>query len=400
MHPVKNKTLTIFILGLLSAIGPFSIDMYLPAFKMMAADMQTDVSHIQLSLTSFFFGIGIGQLAYGPLLDRFGRKKPLLAGLLLYLLASLACAWTKSADHLIFFRFVQALGGCSGMVASRAMVRDFFPPADSAKIFSLLMLVIGISPIIAPTVGGYVVNHWNWHVIFVIMVALSILLLLSVILFLPEGRPANRSISLRPLAIANNYRQVFSIRQFATFALSGAFVASGMYAYLSGSPFVMMELYHISEQHYGWIFGLLATALVASSQLNILALRHFSSLQIARTALICQISASTLLVLLHVTGHIGLYGTIGFIFIFMSCQGFVFPNTSAMAINPFARMAGSASALLGCLQMGIGSISSGIVSLLHNSTAIPMTGTMAFCSLISLLFLLAAPKELLKSGSY
>jgi len=177
MIQTKNrKFLIILMLGLLSAIGPFSIDMYLPGFKAIALDLQTTIEHIQLSLTSFFIGIAGGQIIYGPLLDRFGRKSPLLIGLVIYIAASIGCVFIQSADGLIFLRLIQALGSCAGMVASRAMVRDYFPPTETAKIFSMLMLVIGISPILAPTMGGYIIEIWGWHYIFVFLTILTVLI--------------------------------------------------------------------------------------------------------------------------------------------------------------------------------------------------------------------------------
>src|SRR5690606_6572179 len=187
----KNGFLVFIILGLLSAIGPFSIDMYLPGFEAIAASLQTSVAHIQLSLTSFFIGIASGQIIYGPLLDRFGRKIPLIVGLVIYIATSVGCALTNSADNLIIYRFIQALGSCGGMVASRAMVRDFYGPTESAKIFSLLMLIIGISPILAPTVGSFVMSHWHWHGIFLVLAVITTCILLAVVFFLPESRGAN-----------------------------------------------------------------------------------------------------------------------------------------------------------------------------------------------------------------
>src|SRR5690606_28638170 len=182
----KRQSMTaILILGLLSAIGPLSIDMYLPGFEGIATSLETSVAHVQLSLTSFFIGIAAGQLVYGPLLDRFGRKLPLLVGLIIYILASFGCVLIDSADALVAYRFVQALGSCAGMVAARAMVRDFFPPQEAARVFSWLMLVIGVSPILAPTIGSYIMQIGDWHGIFVVLGSVGIAIFVSVVLFLP-----------------------------------------------------------------------------------------------------------------------------------------------------------------------------------------------------------------------
>ncbi len=380
------------MLGLLSAIGPFSIDMYLPGFKYIALDLGTSIEHIQLSLTSFFIGIASGQIIYGPLLDRFGRKRPLIIGLIIYIIASIGCALTQSADNLIIFRFIQALGSCGGMVAARAMVRDYFPPKETAKVFSMLMLVIGVSPILAPTVGGFVISLWGWHGIFVLLAIITLLILLGVIFLLPESRKPNLAMSLMPSPILKSFWKVAKNPSFIVYGVAGGTASSGLYAYLSGSPFVMMEVFGLNEQQYGWVFGFVAAGLITTSQINSLMLRRFKSENIAKYALMAQAIVGAVLLLLTITGTIGLYSMIFLIFCFLACQGFVFPNTSALALNPFSSLAGSASALLGSIQLGIGAIASALVSVFHNNTILPMVEIMAACAIISFIILLFAPK--------
>lgn len=384
---MKNRGRVIFVLGLLSAIGPFSIDMYLPGFQAIANDLKTTVPHIQLSLTSYFVGVALGQLLYGPLLDRFGRKKPLLIGLGIYMLASIACALCFSANELIAYRFVQALGSCSGMVASRAMVRDLFLPRETAKVFSMLMLVLGVSPILAPTVGGYVVSELGWHAVFIVLAAIGLLIFCCVWWILPESKGANKAISLKPLPILRNYNEVLRTPQFLVNGLAGGLAGSGLYAYLSGSAFVMMQLYGATERQYGWIFAIIASALIAASQVNTLLIKRMSSEKIARLALLAQSIIGLLLFLLSSFGLLGLYSTVTFIFFFLACQGFAFPNTSAAAITPFRRLAGSASALMGGIQLGIGAVISALVSTLHDGSSQPMTGLMCLCAMSSALIL-------------
>lgn len=389
----KNKKfLIILMLGLLSAIGPFSIDMYLPGFKAIALDLQTNIEHIQLSLTSFFIGIAGGQMIYGPLLDRFGRKFPLLIGLLIYIGASIGCVFIQSADGLIFLRFIQALGSCAGMVASRAMVRDYFPPSETAKIFSMLMLVIGISPILAPTMGGYIIEIWGWHYIFVFLTVLTVLISLGVIFILPKSKP-NTNISLLPTPIIRGFWKVLKNPQFLIYSIAGGTASSGLYAYLSGSPFVMMEIYGLNEKQYGWIFALLAAGLITTSQLNTLMLKKFSSEIISKYALMVQATAGSLMLILALVNSLTLSGIVILIFCFLACQGFVFPNTSALALNPFSKSAGSASALLGTIQLSIGAVASVLVSIAHNRTNIPMITIMAACAISSYLILLFIPKS-------
>jgi DHA1 family bicyclomycin/chloramphenicol resistance-like MFS transporter len=385
---VKNKFTLILILGMLSAIGPFSIDMYLPGFPAIAADLHTTVAHISLSLSSFFIGISAGQLLYGPLLDRFGRKRPLYFGLALYVVASIGCAFAKSADALIVLRLFEALGGCVGMVASRAMVRDIFPVEENAKIFSLLMLVVGVSPIIAPTLGGYVTATIGWKYVFVVLTVMGALILAGVYFFLPAGRKPDTTFSLRPAVILRRFADVFKEPQFYTYAFTGAIAAAGLYAYIAGSPYVFMEIFRVSEKQYGWIFALIALGLIGSSQINSVLLKNFTSQQIIKIAMMCQTITGLILFTFTYLGFLEVFSTIFLIFIFLCCQGFTFPNTSALSLAPFSKSAGIASAVLGGIQMAIGATTSAIVSFLSNHTALPMTGVMAACALVSFSILL------------
>lgn len=392
MSKKQSKFLIILMLGLLSAIGPFSIDMYLPGFQSIATDLNTSIDHIQLSLTSFFIGIASGQMIYGPLLDRFGRKKPLIVGLLIYILASIGCAFTESADNLILLRFIQALGSCGGMVGARAMVRDYFPPTETAKIFSMLMLVIGVSPILAPTVGGFVIANWGWHYIFIVLTFIALSILIGVLFFLPESKKPDKSISLKPKPIIKNFWSVFINPKFFIYSLVGGISSSGLYAYLSGSPYIMMELYGLNEKQYGWVFAIIAFGLITSSQLNNFMLNYFKSESIAKYALLVQAMIGLVLLYSALNGNLSLTGITVLIAAFLACQGFVFPNTSALALNPFTALAGSASALLGSIQLGIGAIASVLVSFFHNNTSIPMVSIMAACAVTSFTILLITSK--------
>lgn len=393
MQP-RNRSLLILILGLLSAIGPFSIDMYLPGFPTIAAELHTTVAEVAYSLSSFFFGICAGQLIYGPLLDRFGRKRPLCVGLIIYIAASLGCAVSNSVEMLIGFRLLQALGGCVGMVAPGAIVRDSFPVNENAKIFSLLILILGVSPIVAPTVGSYLIASLGWHSVFILLSVITALLLMAVIFLLPESKQPDPSMSLKPKPIINNFIFVLKQPQFSTYAFSGAIAAAGLFAYLAGSPFVFMKIYNVSEQQYGWIFGLIAAGLITSSQLNNVLLRKYSSAQIIRAVLLVQTSIGAVLFICSVFDVLNLYSTIFLIFLFLSCQGFSFPNSSALSLAPFTKEAGSASALMGALQMGFGALASALVGMINNGTTLPMTGIMACCALLGLIILSIGRKRI------
>lgn len=384
----RERFFTIFTLGLLSAMGAFSIDMYLPGFPDIARDLHTTVAHITLSITSFFIGISVGQLIYGPLLDKFGRKKPLYIGLVVYLLTSVACAYAPTADALIGIRFLQALGSCAGMVASRALVRDIFPVQENAKIFSLLMLVLALSPIVAPTLGGYVSSAFGWQSIFYILAGIAGATLLLVYFKMPNGRMPDASLSLLPRPIINSFLEVSKVPQFYTYAFAGAIASSGLYAYIAGSPFVFMELYHVSEKQYGWIFAIIAMGLITASQVNTLLLRKYSSEQIIRVTLFCQCLAGIALVLGNYLHFLGLYSTIFLIWVFLSTQGFAFPNSSALSLAPFTKNAGTASALMGAIQLGTGAVSTALVSIFNNGTAMPMSVVMCCCAVSSFTVLL------------
>jgi MFS transporter, DHA1 family, multidrug resistance protein len=390
----RKRSLLILILGLLSAIGPFSIDMYLPGFPTIAASLHTTVDRVAYSLSSFFIGICAGQLLCGPLLDRFGRKTPLLIGLVLYILASIGCSLSNSVEALIVFRFLQALGGCVGMVAPNAIVRDVFPVEQSAKVFSMLILILGVSPILAPTAGSYIVATFGWQPVFVVLAIVTTLILLAVIKWLPESKGADPMFSLRPRSIIQGFMNVLKEPQFTTYAFSGAIASAGLFAYLAGSPYVFMEMYGVSEQQYGWIFALIAAGLIGSSQLNNLVLRTYNSGQILRFVLFSQSFIGLVLVAGVATGVLGLYSTIGLMFLFLSCQGFTFPNSAALAMAPFTKGAGSASALMGAFQMALGAIASALVGVLFNGTAAPMAGIMASCCIMGLVILLLGHKRI------
>ena len=380
-----NKKIILLILGLLSAIGPFSIDMYLPAFDTIALDFNTNIEKVQLSLTAFFIGIAIGQMIYGPLLDKYGRKKPLIIGLCIYVIASILCIFTESVESLIILRFVQALGSCAGMVASRAMVQDYYEGKEAARVFSLLMLVIAISPILAPSAGAFLLDHFDWHYIFIALFSIGFTILALTVFLLPESYAGNKQFSLAPKAITKQYFGVFTNQTFIFYCLIASAASAGLYAYLAGSSYVLQELFGLSKKEYGLAFAFVASALILSTQLNRLCLKRWSMQQICIVANIGQVIVGILMLLSLWTNQISLSILLGLTFGYLMCQGFIFPNASAMAMAPFKISAGSASALLGFLQMGLGALSSGLVSFFHNDTPQPMLIAMAICAITSLL---------------
>lgn len=390
----KRYFLLIMILGSLTALGPFSIDMYLPGFPDIARSLHTSTENVALSLSSFFIGISAGQLLYGPLLDKYGRKPPLYAGLALYIIASVGCYFSDSIEMLIVMRFIQAIGSCAATVASIAMVRDIFPVKDNAKVFALLILVLGASPMIAPTVGGYVTAAFGWQLIFIILAVIAVLITLAVIFFLPESYRADPSYSLKPKPIINGFIAVIKTPQFYTYAISGGIAFSGLFAYISSSPVVFMEVFKISSKTYGWIFALLSVGFIGSSQVNSFLVKKYKSQQIVNAALIAMVIISALFLVGSMQNILGLVGTIVMIFLVLCCIGITSPNTSALALAPFEKNAGTASSLLGAFQMCIGSVVSVGVSLFNSQSSIPMSAVMLVASSVALLVLIVGRKNI------
>lgn len=388
----QNKFSLILILGSLAALGPFSIDMYLPGFVDIAKDLKTNESSVALSLSAFFIGISAGQLLYGPLLDKFGRKKPLYFGLALYIFSSFLCLLVTDVNQLIVLRFVQAIGSCATAVASIAMVRDLFTVEESPKVFASLMLVIAVSPMLAPTAGGYLISALGWQYVFVFLGLMAILILLASIFKLPESYKPDPNYSLKPKPILNSFFTVLKAPQFSTYALISSITFSGLFAYVSSSPTVFMKIYEVSKTGYGWIFALLSVAFIGSSQLNSLILRWFSSKKIVTWALVAQCIFSIIFLIFALNDWLNLYLTLGFIALFLSCLGFINPNAAALALAPFSKNAGSASALMGALQMGLGALASVMVSLFSEHSVIPMPLVMTVAALIAMACLLVGRK--------
>ncbi|MBF4491036.1 multidrug effflux MFS transporter [Flavobacterium sp. MR2016-29] len=383
----KKYIKLILILGSLTALGPFSIDMYLPGFSGIAKDLHTSVAKVSMSLSSYFIGISAGQLLYGPLLDRFGRKKPLFIGLLVYILASLGCVYVSDIDTFILLRFIQAVGSCAATVASVAMVRDLFPVKDIPKVFSLLMLVLGLSPMLAPTIGGYVTQDYGWHTVFFILMCMGIAILTASQLGLPNSYKPDTSISLKPKPIISNFLKVLKEPQFFTYAFTGSIAFSGLFTYVAASPIVFMDIYNVDAKTYGWIFAFMSVSFIGSSQLNSLLLKKFTSEQMIFGALISQSVISIVFLVLSLNDLLGLYETIAMLFLFLACLGISNPNTAGLTMAPFAKNAGSASALMGAIQLGLGALASFAVGVVVKNSITPMVVIMAATTIIAFIVL-------------
>lgn len=368
----------VLILGALSAFGPLAIDFYLPAFPAMAQAFATDEKHVQATLAAYFLGLSLGQLAYGPMADRFGRRKPLLFGVALFTLASLACAYAPNLDTLILARFVQALGGCAGMVLSRAIVSDKCDPVASAKVFSQLMLVMGLAPILAPMLGGVLVNLAGWQSIFLALSLFSAACLLAVGLGLPESLPAH--MPRPPLSGAlRQYLRLFADRVFIGHALTGGIAIAGMFAYIAGSPFVFIKLYGVPAEHYGWLFGTNAAGFILVAQINARLLAKRGPAFLLVRAVWLYLAAGLVLLGVAALRPTQLWPLLVPLFVCIASLGCIIPNAAACAMSGQGARAGSASALMGCLQFSVAAGAAALVGLLHDGSAVPMTLVISLC---------------------
>ncbi|BFO06313.1 multidrug effflux MFS transporter [Pseudomonas guariconensis] len=371
----------VLILGALSAFGPLAIDFYLPAFPAMAQAFGTDEKHVQTTLAAYFLGLSLGQLAYGPVADRFGRRTPLLFGITLFTLASLACAYAPNLQTLVLARFVQALGGCAGMVLSRAIVSDKCDPVASAKVFSQLMLVMGLAPILAPMLGGVLVNVSGWQSIFLALSLFSAACLLAVSLGLPESLPPD--MPRQPLSGAlRQYLRLLGDRVFLGHALTGGIAIAGMFAYIAGSPFVFIKLYGVPAEHYGWLFGTNAAGFILMAQVNarLLATRGPAFL-LARAVWLYLLAGLALLCVAALRPE-SLWPLLVPLFLCIASLGCIIPNASACAMSGQGARAGSASALMGCAQFSVAAGAAALVGVLHDGSAVPMALVISLCGVL------------------
>jgi DHA1 family bicyclomycin/chloramphenicol resistance-like MFS transporter len=383
----------IIMLGALTAFAALSIDMYLPALPAIARDFHVPIGAAERTLSAFFLGFAFGQAFFGPLADRFGRKPPLYAGLAIYVLMCVACASTHSADMLMVARFFQAIGACAGGVVARACVRDLFGPEEAPRIFAYMMLVLGVAPLIAPFLGGYLLIWANWRAIFWTQAATGAIAAIAIMLRLPETHGgAHRT--LHPFKILRDYSYIAGDRRFIAYALAGAISNASMFAYITGSPHVFIDLFHVQAQNFGWFFGSIAAGLITMAQISARLLKRAVAEHVMLIAQVAQSAAGALLVLI---AYLGLGGMIGLglaLFAFVALNGAIMPMATGVAMRHYAVNAGMASALLGTLQFGAATISSLVMGAVPAHTPVPMAAIMAGCALAGLaLHVLVRPQQ-------
>ncbi|MEV7415780.1 multidrug effflux MFS transporter [Streptomyces sp. NPDC089919] len=380
----RTGLLVTFLLGALSAITPLTMDMYLPALPEITDELASPAAAIQLTLTACLAGTALGQLVVGPLSDRYGRRRPLLAGLAGYVLASLACAVAPSVGLLIGCRLAQGLAGSATIVIARACVRDLYDGMEMARFFSTLLLISGAAPVIAPLIGGQLMRFAPWRAVFLVLAAFGVLLALAVWRLLAETLPPERRNSGGPAAALRTMRGLLRDRVFTGYMLAGGFTFATIFSYITASPFVMQEVYGASPQAFSLLFGLNAVGLIIAGQVNgKLLVGRVPLDRLLSGALLLSVAATTSLVLLTtgVFGSAGLVPVAASLFVMMSAMGVALPNTNALAMMHTPHAAGSASALLGTAQFLVGAAASPLVGLAGEGTAVPMAVVQLSCAL-------------------
>ena len=371
----------IILLGLLDAFGPLGIDMYLPAFPAIERDLTAPAGSMQLTLSLFLAGLAIGQLICGPISDRVGRRLPLLYGSAAFALASLTCAFTRSIEALILARFVMGLAGSTGMVVARAVVRDSFEEADSSRIYSMLMLVIGIAPIISPSVGGWLLQIGGWGSIFWALAAFACVCGVAVAVDLHETHPVPRRSRDSVATIFRRYAALIVDRRFIGYAAPVSLALGLIFAYVASAPSVFMQIFKLSPTAFSLLFASNAIGLIGAAQVNRWLTRHYDTHAILRAASLFNAMTALLLPVLAWTGAGGFPAFFAAIFLCLMTVGLILPNATAAVMAPFPEQAGVASALLGMLQFSVGAATGALVGYFHDGTARPMAFGMAGCAL-------------------
>ncbi|WP_028661838.1 Bcr/CflA family multidrug efflux MFS transporter [Saccharomonospora saliphila] len=382
--PRRSRTARFaLILGGLTAFGPLSIDMYLPALPVMGGDLHTTDALLQLTLAVFLVGLGVGQLIAGPLSDSWGRRRPLLVGIGIFTVASVVAALSPSVEALIAARAVQAFGAAAGMVVARASVRDLFAGPAMARFFSMLMLVVGLAPILAPVIGGQLLEWTSWRGIFVVLSAFGGLILVIAAAALPETLPTDHRRPAGVGRIVRTYRDLLRDRVFLGYTLTVGLAFAAMFTYISGSSFVLQDLYGLSPSEYSLAFGLNGVGLVATTQVNGRLVGRFAPRSLLRTGVL-GITGGAAAMAAGVALGFGLAGVLVPLFVVVSSVGLVMPNATSLALSDHPHTAGSASALLGVVQFLVGGSASPLVGLVGGDSALPMAVIMVAAGIASI----------------
>ena len=372
------------ILGLLSAIGPFAIDMYLPALPTIREALRTDVDTAQMSLMAFFAAVGIGQLIYGPVSDMVGRKPPISFGLVLFALGSIGCAMAPDIHTLIAFRFVQGLGACAGMVIPRAIVRDMHTGHDAAQLMSLLMLVFSVSPILAPLTGSLVIRLTSWRGIFWTVAVVAVFGLVLAATALKETRPREARVASNARTALAAYGTLLRDPHYLGLVFICSFVVASFFAYLANSSFVLIDHYGLSPTLYGLAFSVNAVSFIGAAQFTGALGKRYGLPRLVRSAVVGYSLVMVALLLLNLAGIDNLGVMMALLFVGYGFLGLVMPSSAVLALEEHGKIAGTASAFLGTIQFATGACVIGVVGRFLDGTARPMLAGIAACSVIAL----------------
>lgn len=359
----------ILVLGTLIAVGPLTIDMYLPALPAISADLQTTAAGVQLTLTGTLIGLAVGQMIIGPLSDVWGRRRPLLAGTTLHVLASILCVIAPNIAVLGGLRVVQGFGAAAASVIAMAVVRDLFSGIAFARILSRLLLVMGVAPVLAPTLGSALLNWTHWRGVFAALAVLGLGLIAVTAFGLPETLPPHRRRPARVLDTVRVYGKLLRDRVFVGLVLVAGFAMAALFAYVAGSSFVLQEQYGLDEQQFGIAFGAGAIGMITATQLNVRMLRRYTPQQILLTSLLSALACGLVLLGFAATNFGGLPGVLIPLWAVLAATGFALPNAPALALAGHGEAAGTASALLGAVQFGVGALAAPVVGILGNGSA-------------------------------
>lgn len=371
------------VLGLLAAVGPFAIDMYLPALPTIAADLQASTAATQMTLMVFFVTFGVAQLVYGPVADAVGRKPPLYFGLAVFTLAGIGCAFAPTIGALIAFRFVQGIGAAVCMVVPRAVIRDLHTGAEAARLMALVMLVLSVSPILAPIGGSGLIVLFGWRSVFVAAAIASLLALLLVALVLKETRPADQRIAMSVPVILRHYASLLRHRRFLGLTFIGGFGMASFFVFLASSSFIYIDHFGMTPTEYSLAFSLNAVGFIGASQFAGWLAQRFGLSRVLTAAVSGYSAAAVLLLLLTLAGFHGLVVLTAMLFVAFACLGLVIPSTMVLSLEEHGPIAGIASALGGTLQFAAGAVMIVAASLLFDGTSLPMVGLIALCSVVS-----------------
>ncbi|MBC7682113.1 MAG: multidrug effflux MFS transporter [Ferruginibacter sp.] len=377
---------TALVLGLLSAIGPFAIDMYLPALPSIGQTLGASMAAVQLSLMVFFVSMGIGQIIYGPVSDMFGRKAPLYFGLLLFAAGSIGCALAPDVNTLVALRFIQGLGACAGMVIPRAIVRDLHTGHDAARLMSLLMLVFSVSPILAPLAGSFLIEWFGWRSVFWAVTVAAALGLALLATSLPETRPVSERVNSSVGSALAAYGKLLRDRHYLGLVLIGAFGMASFFAYLANSSFIMIDHYGLTPRQYSFTFSINAAAFIGVSQFTGKLSQRFGLVKVVKIAVTGFAAVMAVLLLVNLGGVDRLDVLIALLFVGFGFLGLVVPTTAVLALEEHGEIAGTASALMGTIQFVVGALVMGVVGLFVDGSARPMVLGIAGSAIAAFVF--------------